>query len=719
MSNVVFGRMPRTLVTICILVGSVIAQPEPWAHPDSSMHYYDAISVPAGLNWQTAFDSAPGYGGYFATITSADENAFIFGLVDSNIYWHFRPGTGMMAGPWLGASQLFGSVEPDSGWNWVTSEPFDHTNWTADQPDNSGGNEDALHFGEDVATRVPTWDDLRKQDSVVPGYVRELSADSTTIGLLYRDSSAYPGYTLFANNGGWRVLLIDNKGRLVHSWRPNGRIVGTQYLLPNGLLSQIGNLANPNFLQGGRVSLLDWDGNVAWTFTYSDSLHLLHHDAIWLPNGNMLAIAWEKKSRDEAIAAGRDTTQLQQSKLWPEHIIEVDTATDSIVWEWHLWDHLVQDYDSTRANYGVVCDHPGLADLNWIDHAAPNAADWIHADALDYNEEFDQVMLSARSFSEVWIIDHSTTTEEAAGHTGGRYGKGGDFLYRWGNPQTYRRGDSTDQVFWHQHHTTWVRSGLNGAGHITVFNNGLLRPGATYSTAEEFVPACDSSGAYPDPSPGEPYGPATTCWVYGATPPESLYSANVSSVQRLPNGHTLICEGGRGRFFEVGPDSQTVWSYTSPVVDSTPMYQADSVPRTSRYDWANIVHRCPNYPADYPGLAGRDLTPGYPIERYRSPQQVAVAESKSAYVVRRVAVFASPNPFGAQTHISCAGPLAADAELGVYAMDGRLVRRLAAGPVPIVWDGRDESGRPAGRGVYCCRIKSSGYATIAKLVKLE
>jgi hypothetical protein len=37
----------------------------------------------------------------------------------------------------------------------------------------------------------------------------------------------------------------------------------------------------------------------------------------------------------------------------------------------------------------------------------------------------------------LWVIDHQTTTAQAASHTGGRYNKGGDLLYRWGNPQTY------------------------------------------------------------------------------------------------------------------------------------------------------------------------------------------------------------------------------------------------------------------------------------------
>ena len=391
------------IAAVALFAGLASASPEPWVHPDGSIHYYDAISTPSGLNWNFAWDSALGHGGYLATITSQAENDFVFRLVDSSIYWYERHGTvRRLAGPWLGGTQDSGSPEPDSGWHWVTSESMNYRDWTPGQPDNQGGNENALHFGESVGVRVPTWDDLSSTDDSIRGYVRELSADKTTVGLRHWDSLlAWEGYTLFANNQGRSIFLIDNKGRTFHRWRTTDQIVGALYLLENGLVSQISNLNNPSFLNGGRVSLLNWDGTKLWSFTYSDSTHCLHHDAIWLPNGHMMAIAWELRTKDEAIAAGRDTTKLTDGKLWPCQIIEVDPATDSIVWEWHVWDHLIQDYDPTKKNYGVVKNHPELIDLNFVDQASAIPADWIHANALDYNAQYDQVMFSARDFDDV------------------------------------------------------------------------------------------------------------------------------------------------------------------------------------------------------------------------------------------------------------------------------------------------------------------------------
>ena len=88
----------------------------------------------------------------------------------------------------------------------------------------------------------------------------------------------------------------------------------------------------------------------------------------------------------------------------------------------HVWDHLIQDFDPSKANYGDVEDHPELVDINFGSYSS----DWLHSNSIDYNEEFDQILLSVHNFHEIWIIDHSTTTEEAAGHTGGNSGKGGD-----------------------------------------------------------------------------------------------------------------------------------------------------------------------------------------------------------------------------------------------------------------------------------------------------
>jgi hypothetical protein len=142
-------------------IGRVLAQSEPWVHPDGSIHYYTAVAAPAGIGWSAASDSAQRPGGYLATITSQAENDFVFALVDSSAYWFRRPDSSW-AGPWLGGKQPFGAPEPDSGWEWIDGEPFSYSNWTPGEPDNQGS-ENALNFGESASGRIPTWNDLSEE----------------------------------------------------------------------------------------------------------------------------------------------------------------------------------------------------------------------------------------------------------------------------------------------------------------------------------------------------------------------------------------------------------------------------------------------------------------------------------------------------------------------------------------------------------------------------
>lgn len=277
-------------------------------------------------------------------------------------------------------------------------------------------------------------------------------------------------------------------------------------------------------------------------------------------------IAWEKKTEVEALAAGRDPDLFNDNELWPDKVIEVDPDTQFIIWEWHLWDHLIQDQDPNQANFGSVVDHPEPVNLNYCGPGAhPGDADWTHINAIDHNAELDQILLSVRNFSEIWIIDHSTTTAEAASHSGGQSGMGGDILYRWGNPQAYDSGDSSDQQLFVQHDAQWIASDLPGGGNILIFNNGLDNPSIDrgYSSVDEITPPLTENGTYTQPEAGTPALPSSPTWTYMADPEESFFAPNISGAQRLPNGSTLICDGPSGHFFEVTQNGETTWEYES------------------------------------------------------------------------------------------------------------------------------------------------------------
>jgi hypothetical protein len=444
-------------------------------------------------------------------------------------------------------------------------------------------------------------------------------AQQQTVGLVQNDAAASEGYTLFNRANYGDAYLIDNDGFLVHSWPVDGALV--VYLLDNG-----------NLLRGPRqLYEYDWDGALVWEYYYGTS----HHDIEPLPNGNVLLITKETIQYQDAIAAGRDPALLD-GNLRPLHIIEVQKSgptSGTIVWEWRAWDHLIQDYDPGKPNYGIVADHPELIDLNFAANGSP---DWFHANGIDYNPELDQIVVSNRNIHELWVIDHSTTISEAASHTGGNAGMGGDLLYRWGNPQAYDSGAPGDRQLFYQHDANWVEQGHPGAGDILLFNNGSTRPEGAYSSVDEIAPPLDGYNYTIDGGPGTAYGPSAPLWIWTADPPESFGSSFYSGAQRLPNGNTLITSGANGVFLEVTFVGEIVWNYISPAGSAGPLTQGVAVPAAPDipgYD--NKVFKCRRYAPDHPGLAGRELTPIAAIELYGSVVNLTLQSTSGGSVIKR------------------------------------------------------------------------------------
>ncbi|MDZ7360453.1 MAG: aryl-sulfate sulfotransferase [candidate division KSB1 bacterium] len=547
-----------------------------------------------------------------------------------------------------------------------------------------------------------------------------LSAQTQTVGLFLNDAKAFRGYTLFAPLRSTTTYLIDNDGKLVRSWQSSYQPGNSVYLLENGHLLRTGNARNQIFTsggQGGRVQEFDWDGTLLWDFEYSSNQYLQHHDIEPLPNGNVLLIAWELKSTAEAIAAGRNPALVSSRGLWPDKIIEVKPQGANggeIVWEWHAWDHLIQDFDASKPNYGVVADHPELVDLNFSNNNQP---DWLHLNAVDYNPQLDQILLSVHNnFNELWIIDHSTTTAEAASHSGGKYGKGGDLLYRWGNPRAYKMGSANDQKFSGQHDAQWIAPGLPGAGNILIFNNGTNR---RYSSVDEIIPPVEASGNYVRAS-GSAFGPSAATWSYVAPTPTDFYAMNISGAQRLPNGNTLICDGPHGIFFEVTAAKEVVWKYINPVVTNGPMTQGDPIP-SGQQGQENNVFRSPRYAPDFPGLAGKNLTPGDPIEKY---PMTAVDEFINAIPAAFQLYQNYPNPFNPSTIIRFSLPQTSTSSvesreqvtLKVFDALGREVATLVegemnAGERSVAFDAKELPS-----GVYLYRLQTGLLVQQKKMV---
>jgi hypothetical protein len=440
-----------------------------------------------------------------------------------------------------------------------------------------------------------------------------------TTGLFFNSEGSTDGYTLFAPNTSHTTYLIDKDGDVVNSWTSEYLPGLIAYLQPDGSLlrdgsphGQDGNGTINAPGAGGLLERFDWEGNKTWEFAYDSPTVLAHHDFEVLPNGNILLIAWEYKTEAEATAAGRDPSLPGPGYLYPDHIVEVqpdyENGGGTIVWQWHIWDHLVQEFDATKANYhgptGVE-DNPQLIDVNYVstfDEGTSAGEDWTHANGIGYNPQLDQIVLSVREFSEFWIIDHSTSPAEAAGHTGGNSGRGGDLLYRWGNPQTYDRGTAADRQLYYQHDPRWIDDGTPGAGHITVFNNGIGRPGEDFTAVDEIAPPLLEDGSYAI-SAGQAWGPAAPTWVY--TAPLANFSAIISSTQRLPNGNTLVVYGVNGTMTEVTPDGTEVWKYVNPYAGDQMIGPEQAIPPLGVDDpligslFVNFTFQAQFYPQDY------------------------------------------------------------------------------------------------------------------------
>ena len=469
--------------------------------------------------------------------------------------------------------------------------------------------------------------------------------DPPTRGLVVDTAGATDGYVLFSPLVSDTTYLIDRRGRAVHTWKSRYSPGSALYLLPNGHLLRNGRDPSlENFRAGGTGGIfqeLDWDGNVVWEWTFSNEERVQHHDIQPLPNGNILALGWEVKSLEECARVGRRPDLIPERGLWPDFVVEIQPIRPDgarIVWEWHVWDHLVQDHDAALPNYGDPVRHPGRLDVNALGarpemdpeelerlkalgyvpaDAEPQEleSDFLHVNAVSYQAALDQIALSVPEAGEVWIIDHGTTTKQAAGSTGGRRGRGGELLYRWGNPRLYGRGDPSGQRLFYQHAVHWIPEGRSGAGHLLLFNNGRGRAGGSWSSVDQVAPPLGRDGRYALED-GEPFGPPRLSWTYAHR--ETFYAPFISGAHRISNGHTMICSGPSGRFFEVDPGGRIVWEYWNPYQGDVRM--ADGTlpqPGVDRYPYA--VFQAQKLEVDHPALRGRKLAPLDP------PPPIAVA----------------------------------------------------------------------------------------------
>tara|TARA_B100001996_G_scaffold186163_1_gene142377 strand:+ start:1934 stop:3259 length:1326 start_codon:yes stop_codon:yes gene_type:complete len=363
---------------------------------------------------------------------------------------------------------------------------------------------------------------------------------------------------LAVENSSTTSYLLDKQGNKLYTWNFEHTSGNDIELLSDG--SIIGLFKDMNSSIdfggfGGIAKIIDNNNNTIWEYMVSSNNSIAHHDVELLPNGNVLMLIWERIENEIAIQNGVEFGTENgveiDSDIFVERIIEVNTSSNAIVWEWNSWDHIIQDKFASLSNYGNINENPNKININYSIDNSPgssffNSGDIMHANGLDYDSDKDVIYLSVNYYSEVWVIDHSTSTEEAQTSSGGNYNKGGDLIYRFGNPNTYN--SMGNKIFDFNHFPNILEDGVDGEGNILIYVNGNTNGQSIIYELE-----MPNNFNLLSNSNNEP----NIIWSFTD---ENLFAFKLCGAIRLSNGNTLITESDYG-LWEVTNSGEIVWKY--------------------------------------------------------------------------------------------------------------------------------------------------------------
>lgn len=525
--------------------------------------------------------------------------------------------TGTLVSYWVIATDNTGQVTQDP-----SSSPY-YYSYTV------GAATTTVQFNEVMANAtsfVPTADYPTANLGLITASPVGSDAGSTTTPL---DN----GYLLVSPMSGSNTYLINPQGQVINTWVSSYNSTGRSvFLEPNGDLIRTNSLGaaapiNTNGA-GGVIQEFDWQGDLVGQFQYagydteggvSGLPYEQHHNIYVMPNGDIVMAVVQGYTLAQAQAAGFNGNLATQSGpegnlLWVEGLVEVkpnwaqDTYTT--VWQWSFWNHLVQDVDPSgqtfytnsggqtiyTSDYETTIDDPGKLNANYEGSNTPALGRlYDHINGIDYNAQYNEFAISSRVQNEIYIIDHSTTSDQAATSSGGNQGHGGDFLYRWGDPANY--GAPGAETLFMQHNVQWIPQGYPGAGDLIVMNNGDDRPGTPYTSIDEWTPPVTTTGGYTIGSSGA-FGPTTETWNWSDSPNTAFYNSDGGGIDRLPNGDTIVAFGTRGLAFEINPSGQIVWQFQDGDAASKGNTGASSTSDTLLYQGDALVPD-PNTPGGY------------------------------------------------------------------------------------------------------------------------
>ncbi len=386
------------------------------------------------------------------------------------------------------------------------------------------------------------------------------------------------------------LFLQSSTGQRVHHWphRKHASETVTAHLREDGRLIRtscpgpwLDVLCFPVGAHG-IITIEEPDGTLLWEYRlFEPGKRVMHHDFEPMPNGNILVTVYEGKTFGEAEEFGweaQPTDVLMRppdlQRWWTESILELEpnleTGETGVVWEWRSADHLVQNVDPEKPHYGSLGPGCRKIDINYAKYPNYrfNMGQIMHVNTISYDASRDQIMVSSAMHGELWVIDHSISTEEAKGEAG-------DLLYRFGNTSSHGAGPPSDKVLDWQHDVHWIPAGYPGHGNVLIFNNGSRRPtdpshnpspqrlsfqNEGYSEILEIKLPVDADGNWTWETDDRLNG-AEIVWEYNSAGEADWFSPFMSGARRRPNGNTVTALGYNKRIREVTPDGSVVLDF--------------------------------------------------------------------------------------------------------------------------------------------------------------
>jgi hypothetical protein len=379
------------------------------------------------------------------------------------------------------------------------------------------------------------------------------------------------GYTLLDRET--TTVLIDMNGTIIHHWP--SVFPQPAKMLPGGSIIAGSNFRFVGIGCGDFTSLneYDWNGSIVWSYQgWEDGRARQHHDferegnpvgyyapgQDFLPYGRTLVLAHHTVLN----------TSISWRPLKDDVIYEVDWNGTLTGFWWSACEHFNQFGFTAETKHGMYVN-PGILEdgdifhMNSMSLLGPNK--WYTMDPITYacfNPE--NIIISSRHTNFVAIISRAT----------------GDIVWEIGPEYSKdtEAGQKLGQLIG-LHHAHMIPQGLPGEGNILLFDNGgwsgygyfgMPRYIRLMSRVIEFNPVTlDIVWEY--------HHYSWRLWFPRTSESHRFYSSIMSSVQRLPNGNTLITEGTNGRVFEVTNTSKIVWEYVTPTRIQQ-LYRAYRVP---------------------------------------------------------------------------------------------------------------------------------------------